>query len=101
MRRSIAILVLTCFVTSSIGLTYAIHLRFWHEECGEDSHHDNNHCPVFQAMVAASQAEVGNGPVLVVEADLWDWETAPVVQAPRLTSVPQPIEPRAPPAFTL
>ena len=100
-RRGLAILTIACFLASASGLSLAIHLHLWHAEHGEDSHHDNDRCPVLQAMVSASQAEVGQAPLLVADADLGCWDCRPAALPPRLTCLPQPIEPRAPPVLAL
>lgn len=100
-RRFVAILVLVFLLPSATGLAYAIHLHCWHNKCGDDSHHDNHSCPVFRAMVTASQTEVDSGPAFVAEAELWGPDAGPAQHTPRLIRPAQPIEPRAPPAFAL
>ena len=97
MRRSLTIPILAGFVSLATGLPLALHLHLWHQEHGDESRHDPDTCPVFQAVIATAKAVVSGTAALLVDAHPWYRSGGTLPQTPEITHVPLPIAPRAPP----
>jgi len=95
--RAAQVLAGASLLFSTTGAAYALHLHLFHAAHGEHAHHDNDHCPVFQAMVLGSKAVVTDGPAPPVPGDGTEWEGPACHRAPAQTRIRLPSAPRAPP----